>query len=111
MKRTPTTKTSAISDDAPALTQANFDRAKFRVDGAAAIRTEWQDAVREQVGKQRISITLVTPTIEHFKTGAGERGHQTLINNASRRAVEGEHLAANLRAIVQEETCSAKQSQ
>ena len=89
MKRTPATKASAISDDAPALTQANFDRAKFRVDGAAAIRTEWQDAVREQVGKQRISITLDTPIIQHFKPTAGERGYQTLINDALRRAVEG----------------------
>ena len=49
MKQTSTTKTSAIFDDAPTLTQAHFDRAKFRVNGKAATRTEWQDAVRVRV--------------------------------------------------------------
>ena len=46
---------------------------------------------------------LDTPIIEHFKATAGERGYQTLINDALRRAVEGEHLAANLRTIIREE--------
>ena len=103
MKPTSTTKTSATSDDAPTLTQAHFDRAKFRVSGKAATRTEWQDAVRARVGKQRISIMLDTPIIEHFKATAGERGYQTLINEALRRAVEGEHLQANLRTMIREE--------
>ena len=103
MKRTSTTKTSAISDDAPTLTQAHFDRAKFRVGSKAATRTEWQDAVRARISKQRISIMLDTPIIEHFKATAGERGYQTLINNALRRAVEGEHLQANLRMMIREE--------
>ena len=97
MKRTSTTKTSAISDEAPTLTQAHFDRAKFRVNDKAATRTEWQDAVRARVGKQRISIMLDTPIIEHFKATAGERGYQTLINDALRRAVEGEHLRVMIR--------------
>ncbi len=103
MKRTSTTKTLATSDDAPPLTQAHFDRAQFRVGGKAATRSEWQNAVRARVGKQRISIMLDTPIIEHFKATAGERGYQTLINDALRRAVEGEHLAANLRTIIREE--------
>ena len=103
MKPTSTTKISATSDDAPTLTQAHFDRAEFRVSGKAATRTEWQDAVRARVGKQRISIMLDTPIIEHFKATAGERGYQTLINDALRRAVEGEHLQANLRTMIREE--------
>ena len=107
MKRTSTTKTSAISDEAPTLTQAHFDRAKFRVSGKAATRSEWQDAVRARVGKQRISIMLDTPIIEHFKATAGERGYQTLINDALRRAVEGEHLQANLRTMIREELSGA----
>ena len=103
MKRTPATKASAISDDAPALKQAHVDRAKFRVSGKAATRTEWQAAVRARVSKQRISMMLDTPIIEHFKATAGERGNQTLINDALRRAVEGEHLQANLRTMIREE--------
>jgi len=51
MKQTSTTKTSAISDDAPTLTPAHFDRAKFRVHGKVATRTEWQDAARVRVGE------------------------------------------------------------
>ena len=63
MKRTFNTKTPATSDDAPALTQAHFDRAKFRVGGKAATRAEWQDAVRARLDKQRIGIMLDTPNI------------------------------------------------
>jgi uncharacterized protein (DUF4415 family) len=107
MKRTSTTKTSAISDDAPKLTQAHFDRAKFRVSGKSATKAEWQEAVRARVAKQRISIMLDAPIIEHFKAIAGDRGYQTLINDALRRAVEGEHLAQSLRAIVREELRAA----
>ena len=107
MKPTSTTKTSAISDDAPTLTQAHFDRAKFRVSGKAATRAQWQDAVRARVGKQRISIMLDTPIIEHFKATAGERGYQTLINDTLRRAVEGEYLQANLRTMIREELGSS----
>jgi uncharacterized protein (DUF4415 family) len=103
MKRTSTTKTSATSDDAPKLTQAQFDRAKFRVSGKTVSKKEWQEAVRNRIAKKRISIMLDAPIIEHFKAIAGDRGYQTLINDALRRAVEGEHLAQSLRAIVREE--------
>ena len=103
MKRTINTKALAISDDAATLTQAHLGRAKFRVNNKAATRAEWQDALRARVGKQRISIMLDMPIIEHFKATAGERGYQTLINDALRRAVKGEHLATKLRAIVREE--------
>ncbi len=103
MKQTSTTRTSAISDDAPKLTQAHFERAKFRVAGQSATRAQWQEAVRARVAKQRISIMLDAPIIEHFKAIAGDRGYQTLINDTLRRAVEGEHLTENLRAIVREE--------
>ena len=78
--------------------------------GKAATRTEWHDAVRARVGKQRISIMLDTPIIEHFKATAGERGYQTLINDALRRAVEGEHLQANLRTMIREELSGTSHS-
>lgn len=108
MKRISTTKTSATTDDAPKLTQAHFDRARFRVSGKPATKTQWQEAVRARVTKQRISIMLDAPIIEHFKSIAGDRGYQTLINDALRRAVEGEHLTENLRAIVREELQAAR---
>ena len=52
MKQTSTTETSAISDDAPTLRQAHFDRAKFRVGAKAATRRERHEAVRVRVGKR-----------------------------------------------------------
>jgi uncharacterized protein (DUF4415 family) len=95
---------SATSDvDAPKLTQAHFDRAKFRVGGRDVNRAEWQSAVRARVGKQRISIMLDTPVVEHYKAVAGERGYQTLINDTLRRAVEGEHFVADMRSVIREE--------
>lgn len=97
-------KTSAtFDDDAPKLTQAHFDRAKFRVGNKKVNRTVWQSAVRARIGKQRISIMLDTPIVEHYKAVAGERGYQTLINDTLRRAVEGEHFVADMRSVIREE--------
>ncbi len=104
MKRTSTSRMSATSDDdAPKLTQAHFERAKFRVGGRDVNRAEWQSAVRARIGKQRISIMLDTPIVEHYRAVAGERGYQTLINNTLRRAVEGEHFVADMRSVIREE--------
>jgi uncharacterized protein (DUF4415 family) len=103
MKRTSTTKTPAISDDAPKLSQKDFDQAKFRLCGKDIGRAGWQAAVRARVEKKRINIMLDTPIVAHFKSLAGERGYQTLINDTLRRAVEGEHIEADLRRILREE--------
>lgn len=62
------------SDDAPPLTQADFDRARLRVDGKDVSRAEWQAPVQARVGKQRINIMLDAPIVEHFKAVAGKRG-------------------------------------
>lgn len=42
--------TAVTNNDAPKLTQANFDNAKLRVAGRDVNRAEWQVAVRSQVG-------------------------------------------------------------
>ncbi len=104
MKQTSTTKTSAtFNDDAPKLTQAHFDRAKYRVGTKSVSRTGWQSAVQGRIGKQRISIMLDTPIVEHFKAAAGERGYQTLINDTLRRAVDSEHFVEEMRSAIREE--------
>ena len=107
MKQTSSTKTPVTSndasDDAPKLTQANFDSAKLRVAGRDVNRAEWQTAVRARVGKQRINIMLDAPIIEHFKALAGNRGYQTLINDSLRRVIETGHLEADLRRVIREE--------
>jgi uncharacterized protein (DUF4415 family) len=123
MKPTSTTKTPAISDaataqqsnrakntrikiaddDAPKLTQADFDRAQLRVGLKNVSRAEWQVAVRARVTKLRINIMLDAPIIDHFKALAGERGYQTLINDTLRRVIETGHLEADLRRVIREE--------
>jgi uncharacterized protein (DUF4415 family) len=103
MKRISTTKTSARSDDAPKITQANFDRAEYRVGNKKVAKAEWQAAAQKQLGKKRISIMLDAAIIEHFKTAAGVRGYQTLINDTLRRAVEGEALISEVRHVIQQE--------
>lgn len=108
MKRTSTTKTPAISDAAPKLTQADFNRATFRVAGKNASKAQWQAAVRTRAGKQRISIMLDAPVIEYFRAVAGERGYQTLINDALRRVIEGERVVADVRLAVREELAQYK---
>ena len=108
MKRISSTKTSAVSDDAPKLTQADFDRAVFRVSGKKASKAQWQNAVNPRAGKQRISIMLDAPIIEYFRAAAGERGYQTLINDALRRVIEGERVVADVRLAVREEMARYK---
>jgi uncharacterized protein (DUF4415 family) len=103
MKQTSTTKMPDISDDAPKLTQANFDRARFRVAGKDVSRAEWQVAVRARVAKLRINIMLDAPIVDHFKALAGDRGYQTLINDTLRRVIESGHLEADLRRVIREE--------
>ena len=108
MKQTSTSRTPAISeDDAPKLSQADFDRARYRVGGGEATRADWQAAVRARVTKQRINIMLDAPIVEHFKALAGERGYQTLINDTLRRVIETGHLEADLRRVIREELQSA----
>ena len=108
MKRTSSIKTSAISDEAPTLTAADFKRATYRIAGKNVAKSQWQAGVRDRVGKQRISIMLDAPIIAHFKAMAGERGYQTLINDALRRMVEGASVVSEVRLAVREEMARYK---
>jgi uncharacterized protein (DUF4415 family) len=114
MKRISSTKTRATTkapgDDAPQLTQAHFKGAQYRVGGRSVTRGAWQSAVRARLAKQRISIMLDAPIIDHFKAVAGERGYQTLINDLLRRAVEGENIVADVRAAIREELRAASKA-
>ncbi|HEY0295424.1 MAG TPA: BrnA antitoxin family protein [Bordetella sp.] len=60
-------------------------------------------AVQEKLGKQRVSIMLDTSVIAFFKAKAGDRGYQTLINQALHQAMLGEQLEATLRRVIREE--------
>ena len=107
MKRTSITKTPG-AEAAAKLTQADFDRASFRVAGKKATRAQWQAAVPARIGKQRVSIMLDAPIIAHFRAAAGERGYQTLINETLRRVMEGERVITEVRLAVREELAQYK---
>ncbi len=53
--------------------------------------------------KQRVNIFLDGSVVEHFKTKAGARGYQTLINEALKQAIQTETLEAVVRKTIREE--------
>jgi uncharacterized protein (DUF4415 family) len=112
MKQTSTSKKLAAPDDDVRFTRAHLKRAKHLIAGKEVSKAEWQKAARAQlatsVGKKRISIMLDAAIIEHFKAAAGERGYQTLINDALRKAVAGESLTNELRTVLREELAGYK---
>jgi len=80
-----------IFDDAHVVTQADLDRARFRIN--------LQDVPR----KQRVNIMLDSGVIAFFKLKAGRRGYQTLINETLKQAIHREEIETVLRRIVREE--------
>lgn len=67
-------------------------------------RETFAAAVTERLGKQRVSIMLDSAVIEFFKAKAGgERGYQTMINQALHQAMHSEQLETALRRVIREE--------
>jgi uncharacterized protein (DUF4415 family) len=91
MNNCSSSQTSDDRDEYPKVTQADIDRAKFRV------------GLKPVPRKQRVTILLHTGLIEYFKAKAGERGYQTLINDTLRQAKERETLEETLRRVIREE--------
>jgi uncharacterized protein (DUF4415 family) len=97
----------ASSDDAPKLTAGDLARAKLRIGGKDVRHEEFSAAVNEHLGKQRVSIMLDGSIIAFFKAKAGERGYQTLINQALHQVMAGEQIEATLRRVIREELQTA----
>ena len=53
--------------------------------------------------KQRVNIFLDGAVIEHFKAKAGERGYQTLINEALKQAIQAESIEGIVCKTIREE--------
>ena len=53
--------------------------------------------------KQRVNILLDVAVVEHFKAKAGDRGYQTLINEALKQAIQAETLEGIVRKTIREE--------
>ncbi len=76
---------------------------RLRVGLKDVTREEFSTAVSEHLGKQRVSIMLDGSVIAYFKAKAGERGYQTLINQALHQAMAGEQIESTLRRVIREE--------
>lgn len=53
--------------------------------------------------KKRVTLYLDASVVEHFKEMAGERGYQTLINEALKATLKQADLEATLRKVICEE--------
>jgi uncharacterized protein (DUF4415 family) len=76
----------------PEVTEAHMARAVMRIGGVPVER-----------GKRRVTMFLDAAIIDYLKAKAGERGYQTLMNEALAGYICGHDLAATLRRIIREE--------
>lgn len=92
---------SEIDDDAPHITQEMFDAGRFRINMKDVSREEWYASVNAK--KKRINIMLDASIVAWFKTQAGDRGYQTLINETLKQAINHQDIESTLRRVVREE--------
>lgn len=93
MKRRSTTKT--FDEDAP-ITQGDIDAGKLLL--------RKRDASGRVVQpKKRVTLYLDAALVEHFKTLAGDRGYQTLINETLKTALRQTDIETTIRRAIREE--------
>lgn len=76
---------------------------RLRVGLKDVSQPEFAAAVHERLGKQRVSIMLDGEIVAFFKAKAGERGYQTLINQALHDVMRGEQILTTIRQTIREE--------
>jgi uncharacterized protein (DUF4415 family) len=88
--------TSAIFDEAPPITQTDIKNGKL------VLRKRGTNGA-VLPNKQRVNIYLDSEIIEHFKTLAGDRGYQTLINDALKQSLQAQSIEATIKKTIREE--------
>ena len=78
--------------DIPEVTAEQMAQATLRVGGKPVAK-----------GKVRVNIYLDAEVVNHFKSEAGGRGYQTLINEALKESIRVEELESVLRRVIREE--------
>ena len=88
--------TSATFDEDTPVTQSDIKSGKLilRKRGASGAILP---------NKQRVNIYLDSAIIEHFKTMAGDRGYQTLINDTLKQSLQAESIEATIKKTIREE--------
>lgn len=87
--------TTATFDDEAPVTQNDIDS------GRLVLRKRIAGQV--VLPKKRVTLYLDASIVDHFKELAGERGYQTLINEALKTALRQVDLEATLRKVIREE--------
>ena len=83
--------------DIPEVTAEQMARAQLRVDGQPVPK-----------GKVRVNMFLDAAVVAYFKAQAGERDHQTLINEALKANIREHDLEAILRRVIREELAAVR---
>jgi uncharacterized protein (DUF4415 family) len=92
MKKKSTTPT--FDEDAP-ITQGDIDAGKLVL--------RQRDAGRVVQPKKRVTLYLDAALVARFKSMAGDRGYQTLINETLKSSVQQADIAETLRQVIREE--------
>jgi uncharacterized protein (DUF4415 family) len=53
--------------------------------------------------KQRVNIYLDSAIVEYFKAEAGQRGYQTLINEALKNSIQAKTIEKTIRNVIRQE--------
>ena len=72
-------------------------------DSNATVAGSRHDGDATPRGKTRLTMYLDMAVVEYFRSRAGGRGYQTLINEALKQAIEQENLEDVLRRVIREE--------
>jgi uncharacterized protein (DUF4415 family) len=80
------------TSDIPEVTERHMVKAKLRLGGKDVSK-----------GKIRVNIFLDAEVVAYFKTKAGGRGYQTLINEALKTNIRNIDLETILRRVIREE--------
>ncbi|WP_295766001.1 BrnA antitoxin family protein [Undibacterium sp.] len=88
--------TSVTFDEDAPITQSDIKSGKLILRKRATNRVILSN-------KQRVNIYLDSAIIDHFKAMAGERGYQTLINDALKQALQAESIESTIKKTIREE--------
>jgi uncharacterized protein (DUF4415 family) len=76
---------------------------RLRVGLQDATREDFAQAVREQLGQERVSMMVDADVLAYFKAKAGGQGYQQLMNRTLRDAMTGDQLESTIRRVIREE--------
>ncbi len=90
-------------DELPELTEADLERGVWKIAGIEVAPAEGKAAFRSALKKQKINITLDPDVLGWYRSQAGGRGYQTLINATLREAMTTHTIEETVRKVIREE--------